>query len=98
MFGRTILFGFLLFFTSAIAQDDAINRIVEGTQALEAKYRCQMGEILNCLVSAGFECESTGDEVESTICSSSGRPVFKIYEQEPKKWIVEVLLEIPKTP
>jgi hypothetical protein len=79
-----------------MAQDQTKSSIVEGTKALEAKYGCQIGKILNCLVAAGLECESTGDEVESTICSSGRIPIFKVYEDEPHKWVVEVVIEMPK--
>jgi len=98
MFFRTALISLLSFSTSAIAQEATTKSIVEGTRALEAKYSCRYGKIIDCLISEGFDCEPVDDAGGSVICSTSGVPVFEIYEQEPKKWIVEVLFETPKHP
>lgn len=96
MLRLTIFIGSSLLFVSVGAQEDKINEIVEGTRQLENKYRCEGGELLACLKSSGLECSSSGDDIGSTICSSTRGPIFKVYEREPKEWVVEVLWEMPK--
>lgn len=101
MFRYTMLVGFLLCTPLAVAQDvaankEAIDKIVEGTRKLEAQYRCLGGDVLACLVSAGLKCELTGDAIASSICSGANRPLYKVYQQDSEKWVVEILWQRPK--
>ena len=91
-----IVLGSSLLIASVGAQEDKINKIVEETRQLETEYRCVGGDLLACLMSTGLECSLSGDDIGSTICSSTGRPTFKVNEREPKEWVVEILWERPK--
>lgn len=84
-----------LLVASVGAQEDKINGIVEGLRQLENEYGCEGGDLLACLKSSGLECSSSGDDIGSTICSSTAGPIFKIYERTPKEWVVVILWERP---
>lgn len=103
--------GLLLLLVSAVAQDDAdrqerINTIVESTRSLEDQFSqkyCEEGDVLACLLLAGLDCEMSTDSSGRTICSANGRPIYRLthdpltirQHEVPKKWIVEILQQLP---